>query len=34
LAGGKVLESGAAGEFFAAPATEDARRFLDKVLAY
>lgn len=34
LSGGKVLETGAAGDFFAAPATEPARRFLNKVLAY
>jgi len=29
-----VLEEGVAGEFFAAPGTEEARRFLAKVLAY
>jgi polar amino acid transport system ATP-binding protein len=34
LAEGRVLEEGIAGEFFAAPGTEVARRFLAKVLAY
>lgn len=34
LAEGRVLEEGVAGEFFAAPGTEEARRFLAKVLAY
>lgn len=34
LAEGRVLEHGAAGAFFAHPKTEEARRFLAKVLAY
>lgn len=34
LAGGKILEQGSAGEFFSAPQTETARRFLAKVLKY
>ena len=34
LAEGRVPEEGIAGEFFAAPGTEEARRFLAKVLAY
>ena len=34
LAGGKILEHNAAQEFFAAPHTEIARRFLDRVLKY
>jgi len=34
VAEGRVLEEGVAGEFFAAPRTEEARRFLAKVLAY
>jgi len=34
LADGKILEQGSAGEFFSAPQTETARRFLAKVLKY
>jgi polar amino acid transport system ATP-binding protein len=34
LAEGRVLEEEAAGEFFAGPGSEEARRFLAKVLAY
>ena len=34
LAEGQVLEEGAAGEFFNDPRSEEARRFLAKVLAY
>jgi polar amino acid transport system ATP-binding protein len=34
LAEGRVLESGPSGEFFANPSSEEARRFLAKVLAY
>ena len=34
LAEGHVLEQGVAGEFFANPKSEEARRFLAKVLAY
>ena len=34
LAEGRVVESGASGEFFANPRSEEARRFLAKVLAY
>ncbi len=34
LSQGKVLESGSAGEFFAAPQTPQAVRFLEKVLAF
>jgi polar amino acid transport system ATP-binding protein len=34
LADGRVLEHGTAGDFFAHPKSEEARRFLAKVLAY
>lgn len=34
LAEGRLLELGPAGEFFANPKSEEARRFLEKVLAY
>lgn len=34
LAEGRVLEQGPAGEFFANPESPEARRFLEKVLAY
>ncbi len=34
LAEGRVLDQGPAGEFFANPASAEARRFLEKVLAY
>lgn len=34
LAGGRLLEHGPAGNFFRAPATEAARRFLERVLKY
>jgi polar amino acid transport system ATP-binding protein len=34
LAGGRVLEQGGASEFFANPRSEEAQRFLAKVLAY
>jgi polar amino acid transport system ATP-binding protein len=34
LAEGRVLEEGLAGDFFASPRTEGAKRFLAKVLAY
>jgi polar amino acid transport system ATP-binding protein len=34
LAEGEVLEHGPAGEFFEKPQSAEARRFLDKVLAY
>lgn len=34
LAKGRVLEQGPAGEFFANPVSGEARRFLEKVLAY
>jgi ABC-type polar amino acid transport system ATPase subunit len=34
LADGRVLEEEAAGEFFDGPRSEEARRFLAKVLAY
>jgi ABC-type polar amino acid transport system ATPase subunit len=34
LANGQILEHNSAQEFFAAPQTEVARRFLDRVLKY
>jgi ABC-type polar amino acid transport system ATPase subunit len=34
LAGGRVLEQAEASDFFANPRSEEARRFLAKVLAY